>query len=118
MMVELEAHPIPAKLHRATAVYGTAQCYAEHGKELPKGLRRALKRSVHSDRNLKKAEEILFKEKEFKGLTGTTQAIDLIQGGVKANALPEEAWAVVNHRIATDRYFDAEYLSLIGALFS
>jgi len=31
----------------------------------------------------------------------TTQAIDLVQGGVKANALPEEAWAVVNHRIAT-----------------
>ena len=35
----------------------------------------------------------------------TTQAIDLVQGGVKANALPlpEEAWAVVNHRIATQR---------------
>lgn len=30
----------------------------------------------------------------------TTQAIDLIQGGIKSNALPEEAWAVVNHRVA------------------
>lgn len=33
----------------------------------------------------------------------TTQAIDLVQGGVKVNALPEEAWAVVNHRIDTQR---------------
>lgn len=29
----------------------------------------------------------------------TTQAVDLISGGVKVNALPEQATAVVNHRI-------------------
>ena len=40
----------------------------------------------------------------LKNLVGTTQAIDLIQGGVKTNALPERAWAVVNHRIATERF--------------
>ena len=40
--------------------------------------------------------------RSFKALVGTTQAVDLIQGGVKTNALPESAWAVVNHRIATD----------------
>ena len=39
----------------------------------------------------------------YKPLIGTTQAIDLIRGGVKTNALPEEAWAVVNHLIATQR---------------
>lgn len=39
----------------------------------------------------------------YRALIGTTQAIDLVQGGVKTNALPEEAWAVVNHRIATQR---------------
>jgi len=38
----------------------------------------------------------------MKALVGTTQAIDLINGGVKVNALPESAEAVVNHRIATD----------------
>ena len=39
----------------------------------------------------------------YSALIGTTQAIDLVQGGVKSNALPEEAWAVINHRIATQR---------------
>jgi len=46
----------------------------------------------------------LIQDIELKSLIGTTQAIDLIQGGVKTNALPEEAWAVVNHRIATQRW--------------
>ncbi|KAI9440732.1 hypothetical protein H4582DRAFT_2074519 [Lactarius indigo] len=43
----------------------------------------------------------LVKDETYRSLIGTTQAIDLIQGGVKSNALPEEAWAIVNHRIAT-----------------
>ena len=67
------------------------------------GFRKALKKSVKSDKALKAAQEELFKSKPFHALVGTTQAIDLINGGVKTNALPELAWAVVNHRIATDR---------------
>lgn len=37
-------------------------------------------------------------ESERTGFT-TTQAVDLISGGVKVNALPEETNAVINHRI-------------------
>lgn len=39
-------------------------------------------------------------DKSFGVLLKTTQAVDLINGGVKINALPEVAAAVVNHRIA------------------
>jgi len=70
-------------------------------------LRALIKRSVHSDRALRKLEAELIKNHEYKSLIGTTQAIDLIQGGVKTNALPEEAWAVVNHRIATQSSLSA-----------
>jgi Gly-Xaa carboxypeptidase len=45
----------------------------------------------------------VFQDPMLKSLIGTTLAIDLINGGVKTNALPERAWAVVNHRIATER---------------
>jgi Gly-Xaa carboxypeptidase len=64
----------------------------------------AVKASVFSDFCLRKVEEFFFKDAAFKALTGTTQAIDLIGGGVKTNALPEQSWAVVNHRIATQRF--------------
>ncbi|KAF7320589.1 Gly-Xaa carboxypeptidase [Mycena chlorophos] len=35
-------------------------------------------------------------------LLSTTQAVDIIAGGVKVNALPEEAHAIVNHRVGFD----------------
>jgi Gly-Xaa carboxypeptidase len=66
-------------------------------------LKDAILRSAKSDKALKAAEEILLQDRVYESLMGTTQAIDLIQGGVKSNALPEQAWAIVNHRIATDR---------------
>ena len=99
-----EANPYEPLLHRDTPMYWKAQCLAEHVPGLPHKLRKSLKKSVHSDKALKEAGKELIKTKSYRALIGTTQAIDLISGGVKTNALPEQAWAVVNHRIATDRF--------------
>lgn len=66
-----------------------------------------IKKSVHSDKALHKLESFISKDINLRSLVGTTQAIDLIGGGVKVNALPETAWAVVNHRIATQRFAHA-----------
>jgi Gly-Xaa carboxypeptidase len=79
-----------------------AQCLI-HAPELPTSLRRDIIHAEHNERALRHAEEELFKIPTFKSLVGTTQAIDLVHGGVKVNALPEQAWAVVNHRISTQR---------------
>ena len=77
---------------------------AEHAPLLPKKIKKIVKKSITSDKALKATAKYFFKELDgFRALTGTTQAIDLIGGGVKTNALPEQAWAVVNHRIATER---------------
>ena len=65
-----------------------------------------------SDEALLEAQKALFRNPDLRVLAGTTQAIDLIQGGVKANALPEKAWAIVNHRIATDRRVVSQLLSV------
>lgn len=89
-------------------MYAKALCLAAHAPSLPYRLRRSLKRaSAGNDKALLYAESTLFSESNpdggrWRSLAGTTQAADLIEGGVKANALPERAWAVVNHRIATD----------------
>ncbi|KAI9453413.1 hypothetical protein BJY52DRAFT_1289449 [Lactarius psammicola] len=101
LLVEFEANPIKPQLDRGTPIYSLVQCLGQHAKELPAHLRALIKTSTHSDRALRKLETELIKDQEYKSLIGTTQAIDLIQGGVKTNALPEGAWAVVNHRVAT-----------------
>ncbi|KAH8093807.1 carboxypeptidase S [Cristinia sonorae] len=102
LVAHIEKNPYKPHLGRGTPMYEKALCMAAHLPELPKPLREALQKAPTSDSALHEAEAILFKDKLFKALVGTTQAVDLIQGGVKTNALPESAWAVVNHRIATD----------------
>lgn len=83
--------------------YGTLQCYAEHGTTVPPDLRKAIMQSAHSKKALKRLGDILFTDRRIAASVGTTQAIDMIQGGVKSNALPEQAYAIVNHRISTER---------------
>lgn len=107
LLVHIEAHPYGAELKRGTPMYQAAQCLAAYAPELPSKVRKAIKMADKSDKALKAAEKALFTDVRFKALVGTTQAIDLVGGGVKANALPENAWAVVNHRIATDSSVDA-----------
>lgn len=101
MLVTLESNPIQPHIERNTPIYSYIHCLAEHGQSLSPSLRKAIKASLHSDKALKKVEEELLQTKQFRALVGTTQAEDLVGGGVKTNALPEQAWAVVNHRIAT-----------------
>ena len=80
------------------------QCLAAHGPSVPSKIKSAAVKSASSDEALKEVQDYFFQNNLIKSLTGTTQAIDLVGGGVKSNALPEKAWGVVNHRIATDRY--------------
>ncbi|KIY66589.1 carboxypeptidase S [Cylindrobasidium torrendii FP15055 ss-10] len=101
LLVAIEANPYELKLTREDILYETLQCYAAHGKTVPPELRKAVKKAAHSDKGLRAIEDILFTELAYASLVKTTQAIDLIDGGVKTNALPEQAAAVVNHRIST-----------------
>lgn len=103
LLVHYENNAIEAKLARGTPPYWTAECLAAHAPELPATLRSSLKKASSSDKALKAAQDELFKDPTFKALVGTTQAVDIIGGGVKSNALPENAFAVINHRVATDR---------------
>ncbi|EGO03557.1 hypothetical protein SERLA73DRAFT_46705 [Serpula lacrymans var. lacrymans S7.3] len=102
LLVEIEENPFEAHLTRGSPTYKTAQCLAEHGPEMLPALRKNIRLSQYSDEALREAEILLLQNPMFKTLVGTTQSINLIQGGIKTNALPEQAWAVVNHRISTE----------------
>ncbi|EIM87292.1 carboxypeptidase S [Stereum hirsutum FP-91666 SS1] len=103
ILVEFESNPFEPRLARSSPVYDTIQCTAAHAKSIAPGLRKLIKKSAFCDGALRKLEKTLAEDINMRALFGTTQAIDIIQGGVKTNALPEQAYAIVNHRIATDR---------------
>lgn len=79
------------------------QCIGRHGADVPSDLRKVIKRATHSEKALHSLAKLLFENPVYESFVGTTQAVDLIQGGVKVNALPELAWAVINHRISVIR---------------
>lgn len=59
---------------------------------------RTLKENRLTDARQKVLDQLDF---ATKSMLKTTQALDLVRGGVKMNALPESANAYINHRIAT-----------------
>ena len=85
-------------------MFATLQCLAEYAQSLPSNLRHTIKKSVYSDKALDSLQSYILKDNELYSLVTTTQAIDLVGGGVKSNALPESAWAVVNRRISVLGY--------------
>jgi Gly-Xaa carboxypeptidase len=67
---------------------------------MPSTFRNTIKHSAKSDKALHRLQKFIRSDDTLSSVVRTTQAIDVIHGGVKSNALPEEAWAIVNHRIA------------------
>ncbi|THU91182.1 carboxypeptidase S [Dendrothele bispora CBS 962.96] len=100
LLVHMENTPFESHIDRTTPTYGLFLCLAAHARNLSEDLRGKILDSVKSDEALRQVEKILFENKLYKSLIGTTQAIDIVHGGIKSNALPEQAMAIVNHRIA------------------
>ncbi|KAJ7650966.1 hypothetical protein FB45DRAFT_889219 [Roridomyces roridus] len=107
MIVHLENTAPPPVLEVGTPPFDMAQCFAAHGPEMPRPLKRAILRAEKSKHALKKAEQTLLRDRAFRALVATTQPVDIVNGGVKSNALPEQAMAVINHRISTQNSVNA-----------
>ncbi|KAG8701015.1 hypothetical protein FRC11_012494, partial [Ceratobasidium sp. 423] len=104
IIVDFEDNPYPVTLHRSSPMYNILQCeaaYAAPDALVPR-YRKAIKRSLVSDTALKFVTEVMSQDRRWKAFVGTTQAVDIIDGGVKANALPEQAKALINHRVAIE----------------
>ncbi|KAF7370754.1 Gly-X carboxypeptidase [Mycena sanguinolenta] len=101
IVVEYEDNPYKVELSRDSIPYALVQCHAAHGATMPKKLKHLVRRSRRSNEALNKLRDVLIEDNQFKSLISTTQAVDIVHGGVKSNALPEQAYALVNHRIAT-----------------
>ncbi|KAJ3772215.1 carboxypeptidase S [Lentinula raphanica] len=105
IIVALEATShIPRLTRNGTAFY-VAQCAVEYSPQgrLPPIMKDLARRAMNPDDEaaLEKFASILFKAIPlFDVLSRTTQAVDMINGGVKSNALPERAEAIINHRVA------------------
>ncbi|KAI0032671.1 carboxypeptidase S [Vararia minispora EC-137] len=119
LITTLEGHPFPASLRRDSTWYRTLQCEAAHDTSIPAPRRALIAQSSTDDCALAELERQLISDDGpgFQAYSGTTQAIDVIQGGVKVNALPEGVYAIANHRIAewsSTADVRAHYINVLG----
>jgi len=100
LIAKLEANPHPVRLEKSSPVWGFLQCAAVYSPEMPKPLKAVVMDSAKGSlKAFKKLPEVLIKYgmggKSVGGGMGdptyamlhTTQAVDIINGGVKVNAL-------------------------------
>ncbi|WVQ79778.1 hypothetical protein IAT38_001878 [Cryptococcus sp. DSM 104549] len=118
LIAALERHPHAPSLSASSPLVNLLSCGAETAPNMPKSLQRAVRKVESSFKGGKgKVDKKALKEIEDwyvtgsyedgtlmkgmgKALVSTTQAVDIINGGLKVNALPESVVAIVNHRIS------------------
>jgi acetylornithine deacetylase/succinyl-diaminopimelate desuccinylase-like protein len=84
------------QLTTRSPILTTLLCASEHAPSFPSRWARLLRRPATWAKFTK---EFVAESLANKALLGTTQAVDVVQGGVKVNALPELVTAQVNYRV-------------------
>ncbi|KAK4046897.1 hypothetical protein OIO90_006405 [Microbotryomycetes sp. JL221] len=95
LLVELEDQPFETSLKQDSPVIQYLECAATYGQ-----MNKQLKKQIRNPKKWKSLVQTLTnKDPIMRAFLGTTQAINLIQGGIKINALPEFTTASINYRI-------------------
>ncbi|TDZ54571.1 Carboxypeptidase S [Colletotrichum trifolii] len=102
LVTKIEAAPYEPELIPGNPYLGKLQCGAGHAPSFPSKLRKLL--PADETKVCKRKSDRLAKEAAKAGpavkyLFTTSVATDIIEGGVKINALPERVRVVVNHRV-------------------
>ncbi|KAF3061867.1 Carboxypeptidase S [Daldinia childiae] len=96
-IVALENEPYVPRLTRSNPFRRVLECRTRYS---PGAVQPWLRDALLSGDEYEIAEKLAEEETEEKWLVQTSQAIDVINGGVKVNALPENVEFQVNHRVA------------------
>ncbi|KAK0621858.1 hypothetical protein B0T17DRAFT_579812 [Bombardia bombarda] len=107
LITQIESAQYPTSLAEINPYYAQLQCGAAHSPSFPATIKKLLSsRSPHKKTCAAAAgqdrlalEAARLGGAEIKYLMQTSQAVDVITGGAKVNALPERASVTINHRI-------------------
>lgn len=99
LISKLEDHPFKPTFSVDNPLYGFLTCAAEHSKKISPALKKDILEAAKSPKSREQLTKFLASEKSYRDLVRTTRAVDIINGGIKANALPEVTSFLINHRI-------------------
>ncbi|CAH1833103.1 unnamed protein product [Saccharomyces cerevisiae] len=95
----MENHPFDYNFSLDNPIYDVLQCAAEHSGFLPPHVREAILKAPVDEGKRKVLTAFAASHPDIRDLIRATRAVDVINGGVKANALPGLTSFIVNHRV-------------------
>lgn len=102
LAVLMEDTPFIPQLTTKSPIYNFLQCMATYSDQIPQEFKKAIRLSGTNSVANKLVVKALAKQRQTKYMLQTSEAIDIIHGGLKVNALPEKVTLVANHRIALE----------------
>ena len=102
----IERDPFQPILTTENPILNYLQCAAVHSKKMPSLTKKTILRAGFDKLANSKVLKSLQANNITRYLVETSQALDIIQGGEKANALPEDVKLLVNHRVAIESNYD------------
>ncbi|EGW30859.1 Gly-X carboxypeptidase [Spathaspora passalidarum NRRL Y-27907] len=104
----IEKDPYKPVLTNKNPTLGYYQCLASHDskKKIDFKFKKTILKAGSSRRANNKLIKYITRNKLTRYLIGTSQALDIIRGGEKNNALPEVTKLLVNHRVAIESNID------------
>lgn len=113
---EIEREEFPLDLTPRSPFFYQLQCEAKASKDMDEQLRSDISH-MSSDKAAKnRVLEELSLVLDRKALVHTTQAVDIVFGGVKINALPEKVTVKINHRVAYDSSIEETKQKVLDAV--
>ncbi|GMG52691.1 unnamed protein product [Ambrosiozyma monospora] len=99
VIVEIEDNEFESYFTEVNPTYWQYVCLAEHSVDLDDALRQDILNSQFDPEANKRVREFIKSDRKTRYGVMTTQALDLIDGGSKTNALPEFVELTINNRV-------------------
>ncbi|VVT56785.1 uncharacterized protein SAPINGB_P005272 [Magnusiomyces paraingens] len=95
----MESRPFSPALNTHSPIYKFLQCTAAYSQEMAEDLRQAIQKCATDEKAMDTVFKVMGRLRATKYMIQTSQAIDIVAGGLKINALPEKVELMANYRI-------------------
>ncbi|KAH3663969.1 hypothetical protein OGAPHI_004683 [Ogataea philodendri] len=116
MIVAIENLDIPTYFTPANPAYWEYVCVAEHSPQITPKAKKSILNSRFDKASNKDARKYIDIDLHKGFVVKSTQALDIVFGGVKANALPEYVELTINVRIAMEETVEIVSRRILGAV--
>lgn len=103
LILEIENSPFELIFTDANPTFRQYRCMAEHSTDIDADFKADIINAGEDAEANKRVRDYIDQDRWLKYYIKTSQAVDVIRGGAKSNALPESVQVTINHRVAIEQ---------------